>query len=114
MRRLQPSRVARAHAALEIAVAVALLATSLVEIWLVRGAPPGGWGEPQALASVFAAAGVAPLPWRARRPVTCAAIVVVATALTLAMVAPEQGPFEPFVALVLAVYALGAHAPTAR
>ena len=44
-----------------------------------------------------------------KNTIAVAAIITVGTMVAGAIVAPVQGPFEPFVALELAVYSVGVH-----
>jgi signal transduction histidine kinase len=96
----------------DVLVVAALLAASLVEIWASEDPEAGGFGGPRPVATVVAALAVVPLLLRSRRPVATAVVVLAACAAQIALAAPEQASFESFVALVLALYSVGAHAPT--
>ena len=67
------------------------------------------WSGPKAAELVLAIACSVPLAWRRSHPIAATAIIAVGTMVTGAIVAPVQGPFEPFVALELAVYSVGVH-----
>ena len=67
------------------------------------------WSGPKAAELVLAIACSVPLAWRRSHPIAVAAIITVGTMVAGAIVAPVQGPFEPFVALELAVYSVGVH-----
>jgi signal transduction histidine kinase len=96
--------------AVEMLVAAALLAGSLIEIW-VGDAAANGWGGPRGLATALAVVAAATVVGRHRRPLVHAAVGLATAALLIAVVAPRQGPFEPFVALALVFYSVAAHAP---
>jgi signal transduction histidine kinase len=50
-----------------------------------------------------------PLLWRTTRPLAAYAAVLAGAAGLVALSTPHQGPFEPFAALVLGGYSVGAH-----
>ncbi len=87
----------------------ALLTSSLVEILLTKE-HSGGWIGPDWALSSLAVLSIVPLLARRRWPIAVVTVVVVSTAAIAGFAAPEQAAFEPFVALVIAVYAVGAHA----
>jgi signal transduction histidine kinase len=92
----------------DVLLAAVLAAASLVEVLAVGNAAPswGGRGPAQVL---LALASTVPLAWRVRFPIPVAVVVSAAAGMLVVLAAPHQAPFEPFVALVLAVYSVGAH-----
>ncbi|HEX5087356.1 MAG TPA: sensor histidine kinase [Nocardioides sp.] len=92
--------------AADVAVALLLAITSIADV--VRGDP--SWGEPMAVAVTLALGSTLPLAVRSRLPVTAASLVLVANAGCIYAAAPHEAAFQPFVALALAFYSLGAHA----
>jgi signal transduction histidine kinase len=88
-----------------------LLASSLWEIWGGTVFPPGIPG-PRGLESAAALLYCAGLPLRRRAPLPVLALVLAGNAAQVPYVAPsQQTGFEGFLALLLAVYSVGAHAP---
>jgi signal transduction histidine kinase len=88
-----------------------LLASSLWEIWGGTTFPPGIPG-PRGLESVAALLYCAGLPLRRRAPLLVLALVLAGNAAQVPYVAPsQQTSLEGFLALLLAVYSVGAHAP---
>ncbi len=91
----------------DVGLAAALLIASLAD--LLKAGSGSGWGGPLAVQLLIAAAISVPFLWRRTHAPLVVAIVVVAAFGSVALVAPRQAAFEPFLALVLAFYALGAH-----
>jgi signal transduction histidine kinase len=87
-------------------LATVLLAGSLAEI--ASGAAE--WSGPAAVEVALAGACTLPLLWRRDHPVAVAAAITAGLLVAGAIVAPVQGPFEPFVAFEVAVYSIGVHA----
>jgi signal transduction histidine kinase len=69
----------------------------------------GGWGGPLPLQLLAAAAVSVPLLWRRSHPIPVLALVFAGAVTNSVLVAPRQAGFEPFLALVVAYYSLGAH-----
>ena len=86
-------------------LAAILLVASLAEI--AAGAEE--WSGPVALEFFLAVVCAVPLAWRRSHPLVVVAVVAAATTAAAAVVAPAQGPFEPFIAFELAVYSVGVH-----
>ena len=91
-------------------LAVVLATAALVDVFNDRVAW-GGRGPGQVL---LALAVTVPLALRARFPIVVVAVVNVASGLLLVVAAPHQPAFEPFVAVIVAFYSLGAHTSTRR
>jgi signal transduction histidine kinase len=91
----------------------ALLAGSLVEIWFFPE-ESGGWVGPDWLLSALALGATLPLLVRREWPLLAFGLVLASVAAIIAFSIPVQGPFEPFVAIVVALYAVGAHASERR
>ena len=91
-------------------LAAAILVPSLVEI--ATGAAE--WSGPGGLEVVLAGCCSLPLVWRRTRALPVAAIVAAAALATGLVVAPTQGPFEPFVAFEIALYSVGVYLPSRR
>jgi len=91
-------------------LAVVLAVSSVVP---VLGGDPS-WGRPKALGVVLALLSTVPVAWRARRPLTAAAIVLGANAACIYAAAPHQAAFQPFVALTLTAYSVGSRAEGRR
>lgn len=100
----------RLQVAADSLLAAAILISSLVEI----EAGTKEWSGPRALELGLAAVCAVPLVLRRSRPVAVTAVVVAAALAIGVLAAPTQGPFEPFVAVVFAVYSLGVHAAGRR
>ncbi|MFL5953363.1 MAG: sensor histidine kinase [Gaiellaceae bacterium] len=96
---------ARVQRASDGAIAVLLLVASLAEI--AGGARE--WSASAPLEVALAVLVTLPLAFRRTHPIPVAAVVTAAGIASAAAVAPSQGPFEAFVALVFAVYSIGAH-----
>jgi hypothetical protein len=93
------------------AVLTAVLAvTSVVPV--LDGDP--SWGRPKALGVTLGLLSTVPVAWRARRPLTAAAIVLGANAACIFAAAPHQAAFQPFVALTLTAYSVGSRAEGRR
>lgn len=88
-----------------------LLASSLWEVWGGMPFPPGIAG-PRGLESAAAVLYCAGLPLRRRAPLLVLALVLAGNAAQAPYVGPsQQTSLEGFLALLLAVYSVGAHAP---
>lgn len=85
-----------------------LLAGSLAEIWFFPE-EAGGWIGPDWALSLLALGATLPLLRRRERPLSAFGLVLAATAAIIAFSVPLQAPFEPFVAVVVALYSVGAH-----
>ena len=92
----------------DVALAGALLAASVAE--LLAGKEE--WSGPAAVEVVVAILCSVPLAWRRSHPIAVLAPVALAALASALLVAPTQGPFETFLALVFALYSVGVHAPT--
>jgi signal transduction histidine kinase len=92
------------------ALALVLAVAALIDL----AHDPVGWGGSGPGQVLLALAVTLPLAWRARFPVAAVAVVNVASGLLLVLAAPHQPAFEPFVAVVVAFYSLGAHTPARR
>jgi signal transduction histidine kinase len=79
---------------------------------VLRGDP--SWGKPKALGVALALLSTVPVAWRARRPLTMAAIVLGANGACIYAAAPHQAAFQPFVALTLTGYSAGSRAEGRR
>lgn len=90
-----------------------LLAGSLVEIWLLPE-EAGRWIGPDWVLSLLALGVTLPLFGRRERPLAAFGLVLAAAAVIVGFSVTQQAPFEPFVALVVALYAVGAHADGRR
>jgi signal transduction histidine kinase len=105
---LRFTRSARVRQAASAALVVALAAEAWTEIWLNNPAA-NGWGGPRVLSSVLAVLAVVPLWWRVRYPFPAlVATLAVVVALT-GLIAPDQPPLEPAIALMICCYSVGAH-----
>ena len=91
-------------------LALVLALTSVVPV--LAGDP--SWGRPKALGVALALASTVPVAWRARYPLSAAAIVLAANAACIYAAAPRQAAFQPFVALVLVAYSVGSRAEGRR
>jgi signal transduction histidine kinase len=91
-------------------LAAVLAFTSVVP---VLGGDPS-WGRPKALGVALALLSTVPVAWRARYPLSAAAIVLAANAACIFAAAPNQAAFQPFVALVLTFYSAGSRAEGRR
>ena len=91
----------------DVLLAVAIFLGSLADIFTHRQA--SGWGGPRPLELLAALLVSAPLLWRRRYPIAVLALVFAGGLINVALVAPRQAGFEPFVALIVAYYSLGAH-----
>ncbi len=93
------------------AVLTAVLAVSSV-VPVLGGDP--SWGRPKTLGVTLGLLSTVPVAWRARRPLTAAAIVLGANAACIFAAAPLQAAFQPFVALTLTAYSVGSRAEGRR
>lgn len=91
----------------DLAVAIALLVASLVES---TGEHPheNGWAGPGPTPYLLAFAAAAGLLLRRAAPVAAAALELAVAASAVALVAPDQGPLELFIPVVLVSYSVGA------
>lgn len=101
-------RSAGIRRAADAALVAALAGASLFEIALERP-HGGGWYGPPAATVPLALLTTLPLLARTTRPLAAYAAVLAGVAGLVALSTPNQGPFEPFVALVLGAYSVGAH-----
>lgn len=94
----------------DVAIAALVLVVSLIEI------ASGGseWSGPVGLEVLLAFACAVPLVVRRSHPLAVLAVVGGASIASGLVVAPVQGPFETFVAFVIAAYSVGAHAAPRR
>jgi signal transduction histidine kinase len=91
---------------LDSVLAVGLCTAALVEV--LGGGTDTGWAGPLGVQVALAVLTSLPLIVRRRAPLAAAAVIGAATAATVALAGSAQGPFEPFVALVVSVYSVGA------
>jgi signal transduction histidine kinase len=110
LRRVEMLADGRVRLAADASLAVVLAAAALVDVVDERVAW-GGRGPGQV---VLALAVTLPLALRARFPVAVVAVVNVASGLLLVLAAPHQPAFEPFAAVIVAFYSLGAHTSARR
>src|SRR5204862_6674108 len=113
-RRYMPNRIttpcsgARIGRAADAALVAALAIASLVEIAFEQPHGGGWYGPPEATVPLALLASL-PLLWRTTRPLAAYAAVLAGAAGLVALSSPHQGPFEPFAAVVLGAYSVGAH-----
>ena len=98
-------RKGRVRLAADAGLAVALAAAALVDVFDDRVA----WGGRGPAQVALALAVTLPLAFRARFPVAVVTVVNVASGLLLVLAAPHQPAFEPFAAIIVSFYSLGAH-----
>jgi signal transduction histidine kinase len=103
----------RVRRAADVLLAVGLTGLALVEVLFVADAR-SSWGGHGPVQVALALLGTAPVAWRVRFPIASALVVSVSTGVLVVLAAPHQAPFEPFVAVVVAAYSVGAHAPGRR
>ena len=101
------TRHRRFQTAADVALAGALLIASLAD--QLKGGTGSGWGGPRAVQIVLAFAISVPFLWRRSHAPLVVAIVAIASIVSVGLVEPRQAAFEPFLALVLAFYSVGAH-----
>jgi signal transduction histidine kinase len=106
------TRHRRFQTAADVALAAALLIASLAD--QLKGGTGSGWGGPRAVQIVLAFAISVPFLWRRSHAPLVVVIVVIASFVSVGLVEPRQAAFEPFLALVLAFYAVGAHTEERR
>ena len=94
----------------DCALAAAILAGSLVEI----AAGGESWSGRGWIEVVIAVLCSVPLVWRRAQPAAVLLVVLPASIASAMLVAPIQGPFETFVAVVIAIYSVGVHLPSRR
>ena len=87
-------------------VAAGVLVASLIEIVAGRAE----WAGPVAVQVPLAVVCAGSLLFRRTHPVAVAAIVTLGTVATSLLAAPVQGPFELFVAFIIAFYSVGVYA----
>jgi signal transduction histidine kinase len=98
----------RLRSAGDVALAAVIAAAALGDA--VLGSHHGsGWFGPVWARGVLALVGTVPLAWRVRRPLTVFALVWAAATGSVLLAGSHQGPFEVFVAIVVAAYSVGAH-----
>ena len=100
----------RVRLAADAALAVVLAAAALVDVFDDRVA----WGGRGPVQVVLALAVTLPLAVRARFPIAVVTVVNVASGLLLVLAAPHQPAFEPFAAIIVSFYSLGAHTTARR
>ena len=98
----------RFHRVGDALIAGVILIASLVEI----AAGSAEWSGSLVVEILVAVACSLPLAWRRSHPIAVAVIVAAGMLTAGAIVAPTQGPFEPFVAFNIALYSVGVHART--
>jgi signal transduction histidine kinase len=94
----------------DCALAVAILAPSLVEI-ATGGESWSGRGWIEVVLAVLCSV---PLVWRRSHTAAVLTIVLPASLATTMLVAPLQGPFESFISIVVALYSVGVYVPSRR
>jgi signal transduction histidine kinase len=92
----------------DVLLAVSLTGAALLEALFLESAR-SSWGGRGPLQVMLAVLSTAPVAWRVRYPVSSALVVTVASGILVVVAAPHQAPFEPFVAVVVAAYSVGAH-----
>jgi signal transduction histidine kinase len=105
---LELSRDPRLQRVGDFALAGVLLVGALIDLF--HGGAGSGWSGWRPLEVAVAVGISVPLLWRRSHPAVTLWIVLVSGAVGAALVAPRQAGFEPFVALVVAYYSLGANA----
>ncbi len=98
-------RSRRFQTAGDAALALVLAATS---VGAVLTGDHVSWGHREWIAIPLALASTVPVAWRARRPLLVAAVVLAANGACAYAAAPHQAAFQPFVALTLVAYTVGA------
>jgi hypothetical protein len=101
----------RAQRAGDVLLAAVVTAAALVDLFTGAIVFWGGRGPGQIVAAVLS---TLPLVWRVRQPVLVALTISIASGVLVILAAPHQASFEPFVAIIVAAYSLGAHAPGRR
>lgn len=107
-RALALSRDPRLQRVGDVLLAGAIFVASVVDIFTKRA--QSGWGGPRPLELLSAFLISAPLIWRRRWPIAVLPLMLAGALIDVASVAPRQPGFEPFVALLVVYYSLGAHA----
>jgi signal transduction histidine kinase len=103
----------RARAAGDTVLALGLAAFALGDA-LVAAHHGSGWFGPAWARLVVALVGTVPLVWRVGRPLEVFALVWAAAFASVLLAGGHQGPFELFVAVVVAAYSVGAHTEGSR
>ena len=91
----------------DVLLALGIFLGSLADI--LERPEASGWGGSRPLMLLSAFLISAPLLWRKRYPIVVLAVVLVGGAIDVFSVTPHQAGFEPFVAMVVAYYSVGAH-----
>ena len=91
----------------DVLLALGIFLGSLADI--LQRPEASGWGGSRPLMLLSAFLISAPLLWRKRYPIVVLAVVLVGGAIDVFSVTPHQAGFEPFVAMVVAYYSVGAH-----
>jgi signal transduction histidine kinase len=87
---------------------------ALLEIALLTDPRHVGWGGPRGVASALALMSSVPLFWRRKHPLLALAVIDLSLVPIVALCQPVQGPFEPFVALMVGAFSAGIYAPALR
>jgi signal transduction histidine kinase len=96
----------------DIALVAGLLLASLAD--QLKAGPGSGWGGPRAVQILLAFAISVPFFWRRSHAPLVVLAVTVASFVCVGLVEPRQAAFEPFLALVLAFYSVGAYTEERR
>ena len=91
----------------DVLLVVAILVGSVADILTPRAA--SGWDGARPLDFLAALLISVPLLWRKTSPIPVLALVFVGGLIDVALVAPRQAGFEPFVAEIVAFYSVGAY-----
>jgi signal transduction histidine kinase len=101
------SRDPRLLRAADALLVLGILVGAVLDIFTHRAR--SGWGGPRPVELASALAISLPLLWRRTHPIAVLVAVGAGGLVDVALVAPRQPGFEPFVALVVSYYSLGAH-----
>ena len=99
---------ARVRRVADVVLAAGLAVSALADA-LVAPHHGSGWYGPSWLRATLGLIGTLPLAWRARRPLPVFVLVLLGSGGLVLLAGSRQGPFEIFVALVVAAYSVGAH-----